>query len=136
MTFWNTDVVTRVGLALFCGGVLYLLTQTVFKEPIDEAERDAFRRVAKGYRNPRRVRDASLRISFLSLSLFLGVPIAFAYLRLQLRLALLSYSLIVLTTAVLYVLACDPLPPCVGKLEQWVRRLVPMRAAASAPSAE
>jgi hypothetical protein len=36
---------------------------------------------------------------------------------------LLSYLLIVLTTIVLYVLACDPLPPCVGTVREWMRGL-------------
>jgi len=44
---------------------------------------------------------------------------------------MLSYVLIVLTTVVLYVLACDPLPPCSATLKRWVRRLVPSRVAAA-----
>ena len=39
---------------------------------------------------------------------------------------------IVLTTVVLYVLPCDPLPPCVGKVREWLRGLVH----APAPSTE
>jgi hypothetical protein len=31
----------------------------------------------------------------------------------------LTYCLIVLTTIVLYLLACDPLPPCTGTLKAW-----------------
>ena len=33
--FWNTDVVTRTIVGLFCGGLLYTLSQTVLKEPIE-----------------------------------------------------------------------------------------------------
>ena len=58
----------RIAVALFCGGVLYVLTQTVFKESIKLAESSAYARVAKGLRNPRRLRDAPLRISFLTMS--------------------------------------------------------------------
>jgi len=28
---------------------------------------------------------------------------------------------------VLYLLACDPLPPCEGKVREWLRSLVPAR---------
>ena len=35
---------------------------------------------------------------------------------------LLSYPLIVLTTAVLYLVACDPLPPSAAKVKERVRR--------------
>jgi len=45
------------------------------------------------------------------------------------RVVLLSYSLIVLTTVVLYLLACDPLAPCPGRLTQWIRALMPARLA-------
>jgi hypothetical protein len=45
---------------------------------------------------------------------------------------LLSYVLIVLTTVVLYLLACDPLPPCTGTVKHWVRRWVPSRDATAA----
>ena len=53
------------------------------------------------------------------------------YFKLPVRVVLLSYSLIVLTTVVLYLLACDPLPPCAGTVRQWLRGLVPSRLAAS-----
>ena len=43
---------------------------------------------------------------------------------------LLGYWLVLLTTVLLYVLACDPLPPCRGTVTEWIRRLVPARAAA------
>ena len=50
------------------------------------------------------------------------------YVSLRLHVVLLSYVLIVLTTVVLYLLACDPMPPCAGTLRHWVRRWVPARA--------
>src|SRR5437867_1075997 len=68
---WSGDREVRILLVLFCCGLLYVLTQTIFKEPIDLYEKNAYQRVAKGFRNPRRVRDALLRIPFLTLSLML-----------------------------------------------------------------
>jgi hypothetical protein len=56
-------------------------------------------------------------------------PIALIQYSLDLPLVLLAYSLVVLTTILLYVLACDPLPPCAGTVTDWVRRLVPARQA-------
>src|SRR5438552_15509916 len=53
--FWNADIASRALVALFCGGVLFALTQTIFKVPIEVYESDAYRRVSKGLRNPRRV---------------------------------------------------------------------------------
>jgi hypothetical protein len=44
---------------------------------------------------------------------------------LKVRFVLLTDVLIILTTIVLYVLACDPLPPCRGKLRVWLRGLAP-----------
>jgi hypothetical protein len=117
--------------ALFCGGVLYALTQTVFKMPIEAYEKAVYGRVARGLRNPRQVRDVALRTSFLTLSLLLFAPVVFVYINFRQPLVLLSYSLIALTTVVLYLLACDPLPPCTGKVKQWLRGLVPSRLAAS-----
>ena len=139
MYFWNTDVTTRTLVALFCVGVLYALTQTIFKVPIESSESHAYRRVAKGLRNPRRIGDALLRISFLTLAVLLPSPVLFVYFnrrllapfQFHLQLVLLSYSLIVLTTIVLYLLACDPLPPCAGKVRDWLRGLVPSRLAPS-----
>ena len=118
---WSSGVAVRIGLGLFCSGLLYVLTQTIFKVPIEAYENSAYQRVAKGLRNPRRVRDALLRILFLTLSAVLLYPILFVYINLRLHVVLLSYSLIVLTTAVLYLLACDPLPPCAGRLTEWLR---------------
>jgi hypothetical protein len=47
------------------------------------------------------------------------------------------YSLVVLTTAVLYLLACDPLPPRRGTVVEWLRSLVPARmTSAEAPARE
>jgi len=133
--FLRSDVAVRIALGLFCGGLLYVLTQTIFNVSIEAYENDAYRRVAKGFRNPRRVRDASLRISFLTLSfmLMLFYPSLFVYMKLRVPMALLTYSLIVLTTVVLYLLACDPLPPCAGKVTEWLRGFVPSRLAASEP---
>jgi hypothetical protein len=134
MYAWGTDLVEQVMVTLFCAGLLYLLTQTVFKEPIEASETNAYRRVAKGLRNPRRVRDAPLRISFLTLSVVMTYPVALAYISIHIHVILLSYVLIVLTTVVLYVLACDPLPPCTATLKRWVRKLLPSRVpAASEP---
>jgi hypothetical protein len=117
--FWSRDVSARLALGLFCSGLLYALSQTIFKVPIEAHEHEAYRRVAKGFRNPRRVRDAQLRISFLTLSLFYSILLV--ALNLRVPIALLTDSLIVLTTVVLYLLACDPLPPCRGTLVAWLR---------------
>lgn len=135
MYFWDAALVPRVLVGLFCAVLLYVLSQTIFKVPIEASEQNAYRRVAKGLRNPRRVRDALLRISFLTLSLVLLYPLAFLYsvpltslnIRVRLPLVLLTYSLIVLTTIVLYLLACDPLPPRTGKVREWLRGAVPSR---------
>jgi hypothetical protein len=132
--FWTRDVAERIAVVLFCSGLLYVLTQTIFKVPIEEYENNAYQRVAKGLRNPRRIRDALLRISFLTLSLVLFYPILFAYLHLRAALAPLTYSLIVLTTVVLYLLACDPLPPCPGTVRERLRGSVPSRLEASESS--
>ena len=118
---WSSSLVLRVFMTLFCSGVFVVLTRTFFKVPIESSENDAYRRVAKGLRNPRRVRDAQLRISFLTLSILLGPPAIFVVTTLRLNLVLTAYLLIVLTTVVLYVLACDPLPPCTGKVREWAR---------------
>jgi hypothetical protein len=126
--FWRTELWLRMFVAAFCVGVLYALTKTIFKVPIEESEMNAYRRVARGLRNPRRVRDALLRISFLTLAVVLLPPIVFVYATLGLATFLLAYSLIVFTTILLYVIACDPLPPCAGTVREWVRALVRARA--------
>ena len=140
MYFWRLDGVLRVLMTLFCGGLLYLLTQTIFKVPVEAYESSAYQRVAKGFRNPRRVHDAMLRIAFLTLSVVMFYPTLFLYFNRRLPIALqfnlrlltfLTYSMIVLTTVVLYLLACDPIPPCAGKITEWVRGLIPARLAPS-----
>jgi hypothetical protein len=135
----NVDVELRIVAAIFCVALVYVLTQTIFKTPIETYETAAYQRVARGLRNPRRIRDALLRTSFLTLCLVLAYPVLFVYVNLPTlavglkpdtpNLVLLSYLLIVLTTVVLYVLACDPLPPCVGKVREWMRGLSSSRVA-------
>ena len=119
--FVSDDLALRVFVAVFCGAVFFALTRTVFRVPIEASETEAYRRVAKGLRNPRRIRDAQLRIAFLTLSVVLFYPLWFAYTTLHLRFVLLTDALIILTTVVLYVLACDPLPPCAGIVREWFR---------------
>jgi len=97
--------------------------------PIEEYENNAYRRVAKGYRNPRRVRDAMLRWAFLTLAVVLWYPILFVWLHQHVNALLLGYFLIVLTIALLYLLACDPLPPCAGKVRAWLRGVALSRVA-------
>jgi hypothetical protein len=132
--FVRSEGPLRIVLVLFCSGLLYVLSQTIFKVPIEAHESSAYRRVAKGFRNPRRVQDAPLRIPFLTLSVVLLAPILVIYFNLRLLIALLSYSLIVLTTVVLYLMACDPLPPCAGKVTEWLRGWAPSRLAPSETS--
>jgi hypothetical protein len=139
--FWNSQGFRRLGLLFFCGILIYLLAETILKVPVETQESSAYRRVAKGFRNPRRVRDAPLRISFLTLAIVLFAPSVFVYVNMRRFAAflppwaaassLLSYSLIVLTTIVLYVLACDPLPPCPGRVREWFRAFLPARLPAS-----
>jgi hypothetical protein len=116
--FWNRVVWPRLVIGVFCAGLLYVLAQTVFKVPIEASEEAAYRRVARGIRNPRRVRDAPLRIAFVTLSLLLVYPVVLVYVNLHARVILLTYPLVVLTTAVLYLLACDPLPPPRGRRQE------------------
>ena len=127
--FTSGDLSIRIFVALFCAAVLFTLTRTIFSVPVENSEAEAYRRVAKGFRNPRRLRDALLRTSFLTLSLVLSYPAYFVYVTLHQTLVLLSYSLIVLTTVVLYLLACDPLPPCAGTVREWIRGFAPARLA-------
>lgn len=129
--FLRSEGPLRIVLVAFCSGLLYVLSQTIFRVPVEAHENSAYRRVAKGFRNPRRVQDAPLRIPFLTLSIVLLYPIVLIYLNLRLLIALLSYSLVVLTTVVLYLMACDPLPPCAGKVTEWLRGMVPSRLAPS-----
>jgi hypothetical protein len=135
MNFLMADRAVRIALAVFGGGLLYLLTQTIFKVPVEAYENSAYRRVSRGLRNPRRVRDAMLRIAFLTLSLVLFAfvlllyPHLRAYLDLSPGIFVVTLGLTVLTTAILYLLACDPLPPCPGKAWEWLRGLIPARRA-------
>jgi hypothetical protein len=125
----------RIALAAFCGGLLYLLTQTLFKVPVETYENNEYRRVSRGLRNPRRVRDALLRIAFLTFSVMLFFPVMFVYqypqvlatLNLGVSSFIVAHGLTVLTTVMLYLLACDPLPPCRGKVHEWLRSLIPAR---------
>jgi hypothetical protein len=124
--YWlSGDLALRLFVAFFCGGVFFALTRTLFKTSIEAAEANAYRRVAKGFRNPRRIRDAQLRIAFLTLSILLSYPLWFVYTISRSRFVVLTEALIILTTVVLYVLACDPLPPCAGKVREWLRGLTP-----------
>jgi len=120
--FWRGGAAERLGVGVFCTTLLYVLSQTVFKVPIETYESSAYQRVAQGLRNPRRIRDAVLRISFLTLCVLLSYPIVLAYTVLRLHIVLLTYLLVVLTTVVLYLLACDPLPPCRAKATEWLRK--------------
>ena len=128
------DVALRVFVALFCGGVFFVLTRTIFKTSIEVLEAGVYLRLANGLRNPRRIRDAQLRIAFLTLATVLSYPLWLAYTILHLRFALFTEALIMLTTVILYVLACDPLPPCVGKVREWLHGIAPARNA-DAPTA-
>jgi hypothetical protein len=129
MQFVMARGLVRAGIAVFCGGLLYLLTRTIFKVPVEEYENSAYRRVAKGLRNPRRVRDVLLRVPFLMMSIVLVLfyPPLFLYLNLPLSLFVVGYGLTVLTTVVLYLLACDPLPPCQGRVWEWIAPATPAR---------
>jgi hypothetical protein len=120
---WRSNSALRVVLALFLGLLLYVMSQTIFKVSVDAQESSAYRRVANGFRNPRRQRDVALRVPFLTLSVLLFYPIYVVYRYLHLHIAVLGYLLVVLTTVVLYLLACDPLPPCAGKVREWLRGL-------------
>src|SRR6476659_10170172 len=128
--YWlSGDQALRVFVACFCGGVFFMLTRTVFRTSIEAAESEAYRRAAKGLRNPRRIRDAQLRIAFLTLSIVLSYPLWFAYRLLHLRFIPFLAALVVLTKVILYVLASDPLPPCASKMREWFRAMVPAQNA-------
>lgn len=126
--YWlSGSLAVRVFVAVFCGGVSWMLSQTIFRMSLDVSESQAYARVAKGLRNPRRVRDAQLRIAFLTLSLVLAYPLWFAFVTLHSRFVLLTAGMIIVTTVILYLLACDPLPPCGAKFSAWLQNLMPMR---------
>ena len=116
--FWTADAELRIFVGVFCAGLMYVLLQTLFRESIEAYENSAYQRVANGMRNPRRVRDALLRISFLTLALVFGYSGVVVYVSLHIQILLLTLPLIFLTTAALYLLACDPLPPCAGRLRE------------------
>ena len=80
---FGTTLPFRLVLGVFCAGLLYVLSQTVLKVPVEASEQSAYQRVSRGLRNPRRVRDALLRISFLNLVLF--YPVVFVYIYRQLQ---------------------------------------------------
>ena len=63
------------------------------------------------------------------MSVLMVYPLGFIYMVTRVYVALLSYSLIALTTVLLYVIACDPLPPCVGKVRSGCAASPPQRAA-------
>jgi hypothetical protein len=46
---WSIDVAPRLFIGLFCAGLLYVLTQTIFKVPIEAYENDAYRRSQKAF---------------------------------------------------------------------------------------
>lgn len=119
----------RVFMATFCGAVFFMLTRTTFRQSVDTSETQAYRRVKKGLRNPRRVRDAQLRIAFLTVSLLLPGPVWMASLASGTRFMLTTELLALLTTAVLYMLACDPLPPAEGRVFEWLRAAATARGA-------
>src|SRR4030095_8191829 len=75
MHFQIGGPVFRIALTACCGGLLYLLTQTLFKVPFETYEKNEYRRVSRGFRNPRRVRDALLRMPFLPFALILFFPV-------------------------------------------------------------
>jgi hypothetical protein len=128
--YWlSGSLAFRIFVALFCGGVSIVLSQTLFEDSLEAAESQAYRRVEKGLRNPRRVRDAQLRIAFLSVSLLLLWPLWIAFRALHQPFALVTEVLAILTTLLLYILACDPLPPCAGTVKEWLRGWSPARAA-------
>ncbi len=118
LAFSSADVAVRIFVGLFCVALLFVLVKTLFRESIEAYESSAYRRVANRVKNPRRVRDALLRISFLTLAIVLPYPAIVVYVEMQAQILLLSYPLIVLTTAVLYLLACDPLPPSEVKAKE------------------
>src|SRR5205809_883702 len=75
----SDDLTLRIFFAVFCGGVFFTLTWTLFKTSIEVSEREAYARLAKGVRNQRRIRDAQLRIAFLTLSIVLSYPLWLAF---------------------------------------------------------
>src|SRR2546427_2309821 len=62
MHFVIGDRLVRIIITVFCGCLMFLLTQTILKVPVDAYENSAYGRVARGLGNPRRLRDAMLRL--------------------------------------------------------------------------
>ena len=91
---------TRLRPRRSCGGVFFVLTRTIFRCRSSASEAAAYRRVAKGLRNPRRIRDAQLRIAFLTLSIARSYPLVRLH-RPASALILLTAALIILTTVIL-----------------------------------
>ena len=117
---WLALQLTNLSIVIYFAwaGVVFSGTETwlqvfvaLFKESIEAYESNTYKRVLKGMKNPRRVRDALLRVAFLTLALVFWYPAVLVYVELHQQVLLLSYPLILLTTAVLYLVACDPLPP-------------------------
>jgi hypothetical protein len=104
----------------------------VLKVPVETYESSAFQRVMKGRRNPRRLRDVPLRMPFLTLSVLLLGPIVIVYQTTRSSVVPVGYSLVVLTTIVLYLLACDPLPPARGARREPLRSRASVRSPAAA----
>ncbi len=128
--YWlSASLAVRVFVAVFCGTLFVVLTKTLFRVSLEASEAQAHRRVAKGLRNPRRIRDAQLRIAFLTISIFMAPLLWLAYAAPGMRFMLTAELLAVLTTLLLYILACDPLPPCEARLREWLRALMPLRRA-------
>lgn len=113
---------TRIVVGAICLALLYFLAQTMFRTSIEASEQNAYRRVMRGLRNPRRLRDAPLRLSFLTVTVFLSYPLFWLSSRYGVQLALLTLFLLELTTALLYLLACDPLPPQEARVRAPVRQ--------------
>jgi hypothetical protein len=135
----SVNPAVRTFVAIVGGAVFFGLTRTIFRTSVEASEAEAYRRVAKGLRNPRRVRDAQLRISFLTLAIVLPYPLWLAYVTpwrgdavLNLRFVAFSGAMIILAAIILYVLACDPLPPSVGKVKEWLRGMSPARESTNA----
>src|SRR5262245_66080812 len=61
----------QIALAAFCGGLLYLLTRTLFRVPVESYENSEYRRVSRGFPHPRRVRHALLRLALPALQAML-----------------------------------------------------------------
>jgi hypothetical protein len=131
VAFAGAETWLQIFVGVFCAALLFVLIKTLFKESIEAYENSTFRRVLKGLKNPRRVRDALLRVAFLTLAAVLWYPALLVYVNLHLQALLLAYPLIVLTTAVLYLVACDPLPPSAETVEERGRR--PVAAPALSP---